>query len=260
VKTVILAGGRGTRISEETSARPKPMVEIGNRPLLWHIMSIYARHGHHDFIICLGYKGYVIKEYFVNYLLHNSDVTFNLATGSVKVHRADAEPWNVTLIDTGVETMTGGRVRRALPFVSDEPAFFMTYGDGLGNIDISSLLAFHRAHGRLATLTAVQPSPRFGTLQIADGTVTQFSEKAQATAGWVNGGFFVLSPQISDYLVDDSTVWERGPLEELANEGQLMAYEHRGFWHPMDTVRDRDYLNQLSGEPVPPWTADSSPQ
>jgi glucose-1-phosphate cytidylyltransferase len=255
MKTVILAGGRGTRISEETGARPKPMVSVGGRPLLWHIMTIYSRYGYHDFIICLGYMGYVIKEYFANYVLHNSDVTFDLASGEMQLHRAKCEPWRVTLLDTGSETMTGGRIRRALPLVQDDEAFFLTYGDGLGNIDISKLLSYHQHHGRLATLTAVQPSPRFGSLDLEDGVITHFSEKSQASAGWVNGGYFVLSPAIAAYLEDDSTIWERKPLETLAQDRQLMAYEHRGFWHPMDTVRDRDYLNELSVEPMPPWMA-----
>lgn len=231
------------------------MVSIGNRPLLWHIMAIYSRFGFHDFVVCLGYKGYIIKEYFANYLLHNSDVTMDLATGNVEVHRANAEPWKVTLVDTGTETMTGGRIRQALRFVQGDDAFFLTYGDGLGNIDVARLLEFHQGHGRLATLTAVQPAPRFGSLEIERGVITHFAEKAPASAGWVNGGFFVLSPAISAYLTDDSTIWEREPLETLAKEHELMAYEHRGFWHPMDTVRDRDYLDQLSSAPVPPWMA-----
>ena len=255
MKTVILAGGRGSRISEETDARPKPMVTIGGRPLLWHIMSIYSRYGFHDFIICLGYKGYVIKEYFANYLLHNSDVTMDLASGDIKIHVAKTEPWKVTLVDTGAETMTGGRIRRAMPFVKDDDAFFLTYGDGLGNINVEQLLKFHRSHGRYATMTAVQPSPRFGSLELEGSLITHFAEKAPASAGWVNGGFFVLSPAVSAYLTDDSTIWEREPLENLAQDRQLMAYEHRGFWHPMDTVRDRDYLEGLSVEAVPPWMA-----
>ncbi len=253
MKAVLLAGGLGTRFSEETSVRPKPMIEIGGRPILWHIMKIYAAHGVTDFIVCCGYKGYVIKEYFANYFLHMSDVTFDMSRNEMTVHQRRAEPWTVTLIDTGDESMTGGRLLRVAEHLRDEPEFLMTYGDGVGNIDISASIDFHRAHGRHATLTATFPPGRFGAVDIADGQVRAFTEKPHGDGGMINGGFFVLSPKVFDYLSDDSTVWEQEPLRNLAAEGQLMAFEHHGFWQPMDTLRDKQQLVALWQSGKAPW-------
>lgn len=253
MKAVILAGGLGTRFAEETSLRPKPMIEIGGRPILWHILKIYAHHGVNDFVICCGYKGYVIKEYFANYFLHMSDVTFDMGRNEMIVHERRAEPWRVTLVDTGDESMTGGRLRRVANYVKDEEAFFFTYGDGVGNIDITASLAFHRGHGKAATLTATYPPGRFGALHMEDGRITDFTEKPQGDGGMINGGFFVLSPRVLGYLKDDATVWEQEPLRTLAAEGELMAYEHHGFWQPMDTLRDKQLLESLWGSGKAPW-------
>lgn len=252
MKAVILAGGVGTRLSEETDARPKPMVEIGGHPILWHIMKIYSAAGVNDFVICLGYRGYMIKEYFANYFLHMCDVTFDIAANEMEVHQNLAEPWRVTLVDTGDATMTGGRLKRVLPYLGEED-FFFTYGDGLSDVDIDALVSFHRREGVLATVTAVQPIGRFGTLQIGGDRVTEFLEKPVGGGGWISGGFFVLSPEVGRYLVDDTTVWEREPLRRLSSEGQLASYRHEGFWHPMDTLRDKNYLQQLWESGNPPW-------
>ena len=252
MKAVILAGGLGTRLSEETSVRPKPMVEIGGKPILWHILKMYSAHGINDFIICCGYKGYVIKEYFANYFLHMSDVTFNMRDNTMKVHDQRAEDWNITLVDTGDESMTGGRLRRVADYVKDEEAFCFTYGDGVSDLDISATLAFHKAHGKAATLTATFPPGRFGALDIQKGQVLNFKEKPKGDGALINGGFFVLSPTVLQYLEDDSTTWEQEPLMKLAAEGQLMAYEHPGFWQPMDTLRDKMHLEEL-------WLADEAP-
>lgn len=252
MKAVILAGGLGSRLSEETSQRPKPMVEIGGKPILWHIMKIYASHGITDFVICLGYKGYMIKEYFANYYLHNCDVSFDLATGATEIHRSGAEAWRVTLIDTGESTMTGGRLRRVLPYI-DGGEFCFTYGDGVTDLDISDLLAFHRTHGRLATVTAVQPPGRYGAIQIDGVLATGFEEKPRGDGGWMNGGFFVLSPEIGRYLDGDDTVWEQEPLHALTEAQQLACFRHTGFWHPMDTLRDRNELEALWDSGTAPW-------
>ena len=253
MKCVILAGGLGTRLAEETVRIPKPMVEIGGRPMLWHIMKIYAAHGITDFIVCLGYKGYVVKEYFANYLLHMSDVTVDLATGAVELGNSNSEPWRVTMVDTGAASMTGGRLRRVLPRLAREEAFCLTYGDGVGDVDITALIAFHKSHGRRATVTAVPPPRRFGQLVTAGDRVTDFSEKPVGDGGQINGGFFVLSPKVGAYLEDDSTVWEMGPLQSLAAEDHLRAFNHRGFWQPMDTIRERDELEQLWASGKAPW-------
>ena len=253
MKAVILAGGLGTRLSEETSVRPKPMVEIGGKPILWHILKMYSAHGINDFIICCGYKGYVIKEYFANYFLHMSDVTFNMRDNTMKVHDQRAEDWNITLVDTGDESMTGGRLRRVADYVKDEEAFCFTYGDGVSDINISATLAFHKAHGKAATLTATFPPGRFGALDIQNGQVLNFKEKPKGDGALINGGFFVLSPTVLKYLDDDSTTWEQEPLMKLAAEGQLMAYEHAGFWQPMDTLRDKHYLEELWQSDKAPW-------
>nr|WP_174278216.1 glucose-1-phosphate cytidylyltransferase [Sphingomonas bacterium] len=253
MKAVILAGGLGTRFSEETSTRPKPMIEIGGRPILWHIMKIYAAHGVNDFVICCGYKGYVIKEYFANYFLHMSDVTIHLEANNLIVHERRAEPWVVTLVDTGDDTMTGGRLKRVADHVRDEEAFFLTYGDGVGDVDITATLAFHRSHGRLATLTATYPPGRFGAVDIEEGRVRDFLEKPQGDGGMINGGYFVLSPRVLDYIKDDTTTWEQEPLRTLASQGQLMAWEHRGFWQPMDTLRDKQQLVALWEDRRAPW-------
>ncbi len=242
MKAVILAGGLGTRLSEETVVRPKPMVEIGGRPILWHIMKLYSHSGINDFIICLGYKGYMIKEYFANYFLHTSDVTMHLAEQRMDVHRQSAEPWHVTLIDTGAATQTGGRIKRILPYVADDPFFAMTYGDGVADIDLAAEIAFHEAHGALATVTAVRPAKRFGAINVSDDRVVSFEEKPESDGGWINGGFFLLSPAVGDLIAGDDTIWERGPMEALTRANQLRAYVHRGFWHPMDTLRDRNFL------------------
>jgi len=245
MKAVILAGGLGTRLSEETSTRPKPMVEIGGKPILWHIMKMYSAHGINDFVICCGYKGYVIKEYFANYFLHMSDVTFNMRDNNMEVHNKRAEPWNVTLVDTGENSMTGGRLLRVAEHVKDEEAFCFTYGDGVGDINISDTVRFHQEHGKLATLTATYPPGRFGALDISDCEVMNFKEKPKGDGGMINGGFFVLSPKVLKYLKDDTTVWESEPLIGLAKDRQLMAYEHQGFWQPMDTLRDKNLLEEL---------------
>ena len=253
MKCVILAGGFGTRLAEETTRIPKPMVEIGGRPILWHIMKIYASHGVNDFVICLGYKGYVIKEYFANYYLHGSDVTFDLKDGRMEIIHSQSEPWRVTLIDTGQESMTGGRLRRVMPQLKDEEAFCMTYGDGVGNIDVAAGIAFHKNHGKLATVTAVPPQARFGRLDIQNGAVRDFSEKPQGEGGLINGGYFVLSPDVAKYLDDDKTIWERKPLMSLAENDELMAYEHRGFWQPMDTIREKQELEEYWESGNAPW-------
>ncbi|MBK5537012.1 glucose-1-phosphate cytidylyltransferase [Pseudomonas sp. TH05] len=253
MKAVILAGGLGTRLSEETSVRPKPMVEIGGKPILWHIMKMYSAHGINDFIICCGYKGYVIKEYFANYFLHMSDITFNMRDNAMEVHDKRAEPWNVTLVDTGDNSMTGGRLRRVADYVKHEEAFCFTYGDGVSDIDIGASIEFHKKHGKAATLTATFPPGRFGALDIQQGQVLNFKEKPKGDGAMINGGFFVLTPKVLDYLVDDSTTWEQEPLMNLAAEGELMAYEHPGFWQPMDTLRDKHLLEELWQSGKAPW-------
>lgn len=252
MKVVILAGGLGTRLAEETGLRPKPMVEIGGKPILWHIMKIYSGHGLNEFVICLGYKGYMIKEYFANYSLHTSDVTFDLAGNSMAVHRKFTEPWRVTLVDTGENTMTGGRLKRVGSHVGDED-FCMTYGDGVGNVDITRLIAFHREQGKLATVTATQAPGRFGALQIEQQGIVAFQEKPRGDNAWINGGFFVMSPRVLDYIDDDQTTWEREPMERLARERQLAAYEHHDFWQPMDTMRDKTQLDALWQSGSAPW-------
>lgn len=252
MKAVILAGGLGTRIGEETSTRPKPMVEIGGKPILWHIMKIYSAHGIDDFIICLGYKGYMIKEYFANYFLHMSDLTFDLAQNKMEIHQNTAEPWRVTLVDTGENTMTGGRLKRVQSYLGKED-FCCTYGDGVGNVDITSLIAFHKAKHTLATVTAVQPPGRFGILSLGQEKVISFQEKPKGDGGWVNGGFFVLSPKVIEYIEGDNTAWEREPMERLAKEGQMSAFLHSGFWHPMDTLPHRTYLEKLWQSGEAPW-------
>jgi glucose-1-phosphate cytidylyltransferase len=252
MKAVILAGGLGTRLSEETVLKPKPMVQIGHYPILWHILKIYSAHGIHDFIICAGYRGYMIKEYFANYFLHQSDVTFDMKDNRMEVHQKRSEPWRVTIVDTGDDSMTGGRLKRVAPYLGDGP-FCMTYGDGVGDVDITSLIAFHRAHGCLATLTAVQPTGRFGALKLEGETVTAFQEKPQGDGGWINGGFFVLEPRVLDYIAGDSTIWEREPMERLAAEGQMKAFKHEGFWQPMDTLRDKQKLEELWESGQAPW-------
>lgn len=253
MKAVILAGGLGTRLSEETTSRPKPMVEIGGKPILWHVMKMYAAHGINEFIICCGYKGYVIKEYFANYFLHMSDVTFNMKDNQMQVHNQRAELWKVTLVDTGDDSMTGGRLRRVSDYIKDEEAFCFTYGDGVGDIDIGASVEFHKSHGRLATLTATYPPGRFGALDINQKQVMNFKEKPKGDGAMINGGFFVLSPAVLSYLDGDATVWEQWPLMKLADEGQLMAYEHQGFWQPMDTLRDKQYLESLWESGKAPW-------
>lgn len=254
MKVVILAGGYGTRLSEETDNRPKPMVKIGEIPIILHIMKIYSSYGFYDFIICLGYKGEVIKEYFSNYFLHNSDVTFHFnENNKMTVHQHHTEPWTVTLADTGKDSMTGGRVKRIKKYIGDQP-FMLTYGDGVGDVDISRLVEFHRSHGKLATITATQPSGRFGILTIAsDNRVAKFEEKAEGNIGLVNAGFMVLQPDVFDYIENDQTVFEKEPLERLASENQLMAFEHKNFWHPMDTLRDKRHLEQLWNSGKAPW-------
>ena len=253
MKVVILAGGLGSRLSEETDVRPKPMVEIGGRPILWHILKIYGYHGLSNFIICLGYKGYVVKEYFANYVLHNSNVTINMIDNELEFHRNYAEPWRVTLIDTGDKTMTGGRLKRVGSYLRDADAFCMTYGDGVADVDVKALLDFHFDHGRLATMTAVRPPGRFGAAELESDRVARFREKPSGDGGFINGGFFVLSPRVLDYLEDDATSWELGPLERLAAEGELMAYRHDGFWLPMDTLRDKMVLQDLWDQNEAPW-------
>jgi len=254
MKAVILAGGLGTRISEETSTRPKPMVEIGGKPILWHIMKTYSNYGINEFIICCGYKGYVIKEYFANYFLHMSDITFDMRHNKMEVHQRYAEPWRVTLVDTGEDTMTGGRLKRVAPYLKGEEAFCFTYGDGVGDVDIAKLIEFHHAHGLQATLTATYPPGRFGALDIQpDQRVSSFKEKPKGDGGRVNGGFFVLSPKVIDLIRHDQDIWEREPLETLAASGQLKAYAHDGFWQPMDTLRDKTYLEELWQTGKAPW-------
>lgn len=253
MKAVILAGGLGTRISEETHLRPKPMVEIGGKPILWHILKMYSHHGIQDFVICCGYKGYVIKEYFANYFLHMSDVTFDMSTNRMEVHQRHAEPWRVTLVDTGEDTLTGGRLRRVRDYVRDEEAFCFTYGDGVSDVDIGASVRFHRRHGRLATVTAVQPPGRYGALRRDGDLVAGFTEKPRGDGGLINGGFFVLSPKCLDRIEGDQTSWEGEPLMSLARDGQLMAFEHNGFWQPMDTLREKNLLEELWVSGQAPW-------
>ncbi len=253
MKAVILAGGLGTRISEETHLKPKPMIEVGGKPILWHIMKSYSAHGVQDFVICCGYKGFVIKEYFANYFLHTSDVTFDIAGNSMEVHHRYAEPWRVTLIDTGESTMTGGRLKRVAAYVQDEDAFCFTYGDGVSDVNISNLIAFHRDQGVLATLTATRPPGRFGALEVEGHKIRSFHEKPDHEGGLVNGGFFVLSPSVIDYIDGDATIWERAPLERLATQGELAAFPHTGFWQPMDTLRDKVLLEDLWASGKAPW-------
>jgi glucose-1-phosphate cytidylyltransferase len=253
MKAVILAGGFGTRISEETSTRPKPMVEIGGKPILWHILKTYSAHSINDFVICCGYKGYVIKEYFANYFLHMSDVTFDMEHNKMEVHQRYAEPWKVTLVDTGEETMTGGRLKRVAQYLKGEEVFCFTYGDGLSDVNITELIAFHKRQNVKATLTATFPPGRFGALDMTNSKVNSFKEKPRGDGGMINGGFFVLSPEVIDYIVDDETIWERAPLERLAKEGNLAAFQHEGFWQPMDTLRDKVYLEELWQSGKAPW-------
>lgn len=253
MKAVILAGGFGTRISEETHLRPKPMIEIGGKPILWHIMKIYSYHGITDFVICCGYKGYMIKEYFANYFLHMSDVTFDMVHNQMEVHEQKAEPWRVTLVDTGEDTMTGGRLRRVKEYLKDEEVFCFTYGDGVADVDIAASIAFHQAHGKLATVTAVLPPGRFGALAREGDAVRGFIEKLRGDGGWINGGFFVLSPKVIDYIAADSTSWELEPMARLAAENQLHAFEHNGFWQPMDTLREKNLLEDLWASGEAPW-------
>jgi glucose-1-phosphate cytidylyltransferase len=253
MKAVLLAGGLGTRISEETHLKPKPMIEIGGKPILWHIMKIYSHHGINDFIICCGYKGYIIKEYFANYFLHMSDVTFDMVNNQMEVHQQKAEPWKVTLIDTGEETLTGGRLKRVADYLKNEEAFCLTYGDGVSNVDISASMGFHRRHGKLATVTAVQPPGRYGALERYGEQVTGFTEKPRGDGGLINGGFFVLSPKVIDFIEGDHSSWEGEPLLRLAKRGEIMAFEHMGFWQPMDTLRDKNYLEDLWDSGKAPW-------
>ena len=253
IKAVILAGGLGTRISEETHLKPKPMIEIGGRPILWHIMKMYSAHGVNDFIICCGYKGYVIKEYFANYFLHMSDVTFDVANNSMDVHQQNAEPWKVTLVDTGDNCLTGGRLRRIREYVKDENLFCMTYGDGVSNVDITASLQFHQEHGKLATITAVQAPGRYGALQLSGTSVMDFAEKPLGEGGLINGGFFILSPKCLDYIDGDQTTWEDKPLKKLAMMEQLVAYKHLGFWQPMDTLREKNLLEEFWRSGNAPW-------
>ncbi|HXF64620.1 MAG TPA: glucose-1-phosphate cytidylyltransferase [Caldilineaceae bacterium] len=254
MKAVILAGGYGTRISEETGVRPKPMIEIGGRPILWHIMKIYTSHGITDFVICCGYKGFMIKQYFAQYFLHRTDMTFDIQNNQMHILRNGVEPWRVTLIDTGDGTMTGGRIKRVRDYIGDG-TFCLTYGDGVSDVNISDLIRFHQQSGKLATLTAVQPEGRFGAFKLDEGqtAISSFREKPQGDGAWVNGGFFVLEPEVMDYIEGDSTIWEREPLERLAQEGQLAAYRHCGFWHPMDTLRDKTVLEELWNSGRAPW-------
>lgn len=253
MKAVILAGGLGTRISEETHLKPKPMIEIGGRPILWHIMKIYSAHGVNEFIICCGYKGYVIKEYFANYFLHMSDVTFDMASNQMEVHHKKAEPWRVTLVDTGEETLTGGRLKRVASYVQDDNAFCFTYGDGVADVDVTAQIKFHHRHGKLATVTAVQPPGRYGALLREGDAVCGFQEKPPGDGAWINGGFFVLHPKAIDFIDGDSSSWEGKPLETLASKGELQAFEHEGFWQPMDTLRDKTHLEQLWSSGKAPW-------
>lgn len=254
MKAVILAGGLGSRLSEETTLKPKPMVEIGGKPILWHIMKIYAAYGVHEFIICLGYKGHVIKDFFANYFLYSSDVTVDLRNNQLQFHDNTCEPWRVTLVDTGASTMTGGRLKRVLPYVANDEAFCFTYGDGVSDVNIADLIEFHRSRNMLVTLTATQPTGKFGALELdSQSHVHRFTEKPRGDGRWVNGGFLVLSPKVGDYIEDDSTIWEREPLERLAREGQVSAFRHHGFWQPMDTIHDKTLLEQLWTEKAAPW-------
>jgi len=253
MKAVILAGGLGSRLSEETYLKPKPMVEIGGKPILWHIMKIYSAHGINDFIICCGYKGYYIKEYFANYALHMSNLTIDLQNNMIDFHQNNAEPWRVTLVDTGDDSMTGGRLKRVANYLKDEEMFCFTYGDGIADVDISAQVNFHRAHGKLATVTAVQPPGRFGSLDLTGNLVRGFIEKPKGDGGWINAGFFVLSPKVIDFIENDSTSWETGPMEAIAQQGELIAFEHRGFWQPMDTLRDKNNLERLCATGKAPW-------
>lgn len=253
MKVVILAGGLGTRIAEETVSRPKPLVEVGGRPIIWHIMKIYSHFGHRDFIICLGYKGYMIKEYFANYFLHMSDVTMHIAENRIEVHRKSAEDWRVTLVDTGESTQTGGRLKRVFPHIGNDEYFALTYGDGVAGIDLPAQIAFHKSHRRKATVTAVRPAKRFGAIAIDGERVVSFQEKPEDDGGWINGGFFLLSPSVVDLVDGDETVWEQKPMERLTSMGELRAYVHRGFWHPLDTLRDRTYLEQEWASGKAPW-------
>jgi glucose-1-phosphate cytidylyltransferase len=253
LKTVILAGGLGTRISEESHLRPKPMIEIGGRPILWHIMKLYSHYGFNDFIVCLGYKGYVVKEYFSNYVLHNADLTVDLEKGTMEYHATNHEPWRVTLVDTGAETMTGGRVKRIAPYLDKDEPFFLTYGDGVSDVDLGKLAAFHKAHGKEATVTAVAPPGRYGALEIRNDLVQRFIEKPPGDNGLINGGFFVLEPSVVNRIDDDATIFEQGPLESLARDGQLVAYPHDGFWAAMDTLRDKNHLEALWASGEAPW-------
>ena len=254
MKAVILAGGLGTRLSEETDIKPKPMIEIGGKPVLWHIMKTYSLHGVNDFIICCGYKGYVIKEYFANYFLHMSDVTFSMKDNSMQVHENKAEPWTVTLVDTGENTLTGGRLKRVHSYVKNEELFCFTYGDGVGDVDITALIQFHKKHGRQATLTATRPPGRYGALDFGENdSVQRFQEKPLGDGSWINGGYFVLHPGVLDRIVDDTTSWEAEPLAGLAKDGQLSAFKHDGFWQPMDTLREKNYLNELWNAGKAPW-------
>ena len=252
MKVVLLAGGFGTRISEESHLKPKPMIEIGGKPILWHIMKIYSHYGLNDFVICCGYKGYVIKEYFANYFLHTSDVTFDMKSNKMEIHQNSSEPWKVTLVDTGEETMTGGRIRRVKDYIGKED-FCLTYGDGVANVDIQQVLDFHKKHGGLATLTATQPPGRFGALNLQGDKVRSFQEKPEGDGNWINGGFFVLNHKVIDLIPDDKTVWEKGPMESLAKDGELHAYFHKGFWQPMDTLRDKNHLEELWQRGTAPW-------
>ena len=253
MKAVILAGGLGTRLSEETSIKPKPMIEIGNKPILWHIMKTFSAHNVNDFVICCGYKGYIIKEYFANYFLHMSDVTFSMKNNEMTVHQNDVEPWTVTLIDTGENTMTGGRLKAVYDYVKDEEAFCFTYGDGVSDVDITSLINFHRSHGRQATMTAVRPPGRFGALKIIDNMVTDFQEKPDGDGSWINGGYFVLSPKVTDRIKDNTISWEAEPLDSLAKDSELASYKHDGFWQPMDTLREKNFLEHLWNNGKAPW-------
>jgi len=252
LKVVILAGGLGTRISEETQVKPKPMIEIGAMPILWHIMKVYSAYDINDFVICCGYKGYIIKEYFANYFLHMSDVTFDLKDNKMEVHHKFAEPWKVTLVDTGLETTTGGRLKRVKNYVTKE-TFCFTYGDGLSNVNLSDLIQFHKSNNTIATVTSVQPPGRFGLMDIKGDKISNFTEKPSGDGNWINGGYFILEPKVFDYLEDDSTVWERTPLERLAKEGQLSAFKHSSFWQPLDTLRDKNYLEKLWASGKAPW-------
>ena len=253
MKAVLLAGGLGTRISEETHLKPKPMIEIGGKPILWHIMKLYSAHGVNDFVICCGYRGYVIKEYFANYFLHMSDVTFDMASNKMEVHQRNAESWRVTLVDTGDDTLTGGRLKRVAPYIQDEEAFCFTYGDGVSDVNIAKSLAFHKQHGKLATITAVQPPGRYGAIERNKDQVVGFAEKPRGDGGLINGGFFVLSPRVLDLIEGDHTSWESEPLSQLAAQGEMMAFEHQGFWQPMDTLRDKNQLEELWDSGKAPW-------